>query len=80
MKKIMNVLMLPGLVVALSACGKKEEPLPPVDPPVKENLQDAAVEFKETADRTARGIGQAVKGFGVQIGETFRKAKTDLEE
>jgi predicted small lipoprotein YifL len=100
MKKWIHILMILGLLAALSACKKKTEPVPvpEEDPSLKEKLKGAADHIKETAGETAqdlkgaagnvketagetvREVGSAVKGFGSKLGDTFKKAKNDLEE
>lgn len=81
--KTTSIILLCGFSMALAGCGKKEEPPPPPppqDPSVKENIKEAAGEFKETADGTARKVGGAFKNLGSQIGEAFKEAKDDLSD
>ena len=53
----------------------------------KENMKsasshvgEAAGDFKDTADQTARDVGSAFKSFGSQVGGAFKRAKEDLDD
>lgn len=83
MKKLMGFIALLGIILAIFGCGKEEVP---VEPNVKSDLksaskhvESAAIEFKATADETAREVGETIKSFGSDLKNSFRKAKDDLE-